>query len=134
MPEQPENYVKKSAIRRLVFFSLLLVSVILTINVGLVARAFSFPFTYLFGIGSYVIYIFIYVIAICGLIKGKSIKIKAKYIILGIIFFLATLALVSMVTAHIDGYKLVFSISKDENINFIDYLNSTIGKIGGEKG
>ena len=58
MPQEKKKFKVEG--KHFTFFggiALCLFSVILILNVGYVARFFAIPFTYLFGLGSYVIYI-----------------------------------------------------------------------------
>lgn len=71
--------------------ALCLLSVILIMNVGPFARAVSFIFSYLFGIGSYVIYLFVYCVGISLLFRNKGIKIRFKNTFWGLILLFIAL-------------------------------------------
>ena len=63
-----------------------LLAVILVVNVGYPARAIAFPFFYLFGINSYLIYLWLYIIGISYLFRRKGIKITFSWRTFGFIF------------------------------------------------
>lgn len=75
-----------------------LLAVILIMNVGYPARAVALPFFYLFGIGSYLIYILLYAYGLSYLFRGKGIKMKINLRFFGVIlFFIALMGLSTIV-------------------------------------
>ena len=53
-----------------------LFAVALILNVGLPARAISFPFAFMFGLASYVIYVLIYAYGLFLFFREKRLKIR----------------------------------------------------------
>lgn len=85
------------------FFGLLisLLSLVLILDVGPVARGINFPFIYLFGFGQLVLFLFIYYLGMCLLIKGKVYLSKNVFVIIGsIVSFLSLLMLVTAIVSY----------------------------------
>lgn len=135
MNAQKKN-IEKPYSSQLMFFGgigLCLFSIILVMNVGAIARVFTFPFTYAFGICSYFIYGTIYIVGILLLFASNKLKIKHKIRIVGyVLSFLSLLILISQIYCSIDGVMLgVNNVVVDgvtTRYNFHDYFN-TVTKI-----
>ena len=110
--------------------ALCLFSVILIMNIGTIARVFSFVSFFLFGIGQYFIYFYLYFLGFYLIIKDKGFKYKHK--IKGfawVLFFIGLIIFISALIANINGYNFIFIGSSDpDNLvyNFSDYF---IGKL-----
>ena len=75
-----------------------LLSVILIMNVGYPARAIALPFFYTFGIGSYLIYLFLYAVGLSYLFRGKGIKLKINLRFFGVLLlFIAILGISTLI-------------------------------------
>ncbi len=98
-----------------------LFSVVLILNVGYVARAIAFPFAYLFGLGSYVIYILVYAYGLFLFFKEKGLKLKLNNIFFGgLIIFLSVLMIATLIVTR--NSELNFS-------NFVSSYNDVVNKI-----
>ena len=65
--------------RHFTFFggiALCLLAVVLILNVGYIARAIAFPFAFLFGLGSYVLYALLYAYGMFLFFREKGFKFK----------------------------------------------------------
>ena len=102
--------IKKIEKKHFTFFggiSLCLFSVILILNVGYVARFFALPFVYLFGLGSYVIYIAIYAIGLYFFFKEKGFKFKFNNYFFGaLIIFISFLIIATFVVTQNAGVTI----------------------------
>lgn len=93
--------VKKISKRYFTFFggiAFCLFAVILILNGRYIARAIAFPFAYLFGLGSYVIYILIYSYGLCLFFREKGFKVRFNnYLFGGLILFIALLLISTLI-------------------------------------
>ncbi|HHT67054.1 MAG TPA: DUF87 domain-containing protein [Erysipelotrichaceae bacterium] len=111
------------------FFGLLLciISLILTLNTGIVARVLSTPFTYAFGSFSYLIYLAINVLGLRLIFFRKSFKIKLNnYFFATLILLVSLMILFTHITCLI-RYKdegTYLALSDNETLNSINYLTS----------
>lgn len=88
-----------------------LFSVVLILNVGYFARFFALPFTYLLGMCSYVIYIFIYIYGLFLFFREKGFKIRPNnYLFGGLLLFIAASMITTLVI--IKDLKAADGISK----------------------
>lgn len=82
-----------------VFFCLLSVSLIL--NIGYINRVLTFIPNFLFGVGSFAIYVFLYVLGVSFLFREKGFKVRLSFQFFGfLIFFVGLLILTSMIGNH----------------------------------
>ena len=99
MPEKKP--VRKISKRYFTFFggiAFCLFAVILILNGQYVARALAFPFAYLFGLGSYAIYILIYSYGLCLFFREKGFKIRPNnYLFGGLLIFIAILMISTLI-------------------------------------
>ena len=99
MPEKKP--VRKIGKRYFTFFggiAFCLFAVILILNGKYVARAIAFPFAFLFGLGSYVIYILIYSYGLCLFFREKGFKIRFNnYLFGGLFIFIAILMISTLI-------------------------------------
>ena len=99
MPEKKP--VRKISKRYFTFFggiAFCLFAVILILNGQYVARALAFPFAYLFGLGSYAIYILIYSYGLCLFFREKGFKIRPNnYFFGGLLLFIALLMISTLI-------------------------------------
>ena len=99
MPEKKP--VRKIGKRYFTFFggiAFCLFAVVLILNGQYVARAIAFPFAYLFGLGSYAIYILIYSYGLCLFFREKGFKIRPNnYLFGGIFIFIAILIISTLI-------------------------------------
>lgn len=104
VPPRVENIIKG--------LFLILFSVILTINVGKVARTFAFPLIYLFGASYYFIVEFFLFVGLYRIVKQTKLKIRPVIYIVGLILLFLSLnviigyAFIKGVGASYDGYDL----------------------------
>ena len=93
--------VRKISKRYFTFFggiAFCLFAVILILNGQYVARALAFPFAYLFGLGSYAIYILIYSYGLCLFFREKGFKIRPNnYFFGGLLLFIALLMISTLI-------------------------------------
>ena len=83
--------------------ALCLLSIICILNIGVFARVFTFLFLSPFGLGSYLIYAFVYAEGIILLFKERFIKIKYKSRYFGaIIFFFGLIILLTAILVNKD--------------------------------
>ena len=111
----PENKpIKKIGKRYFTFFggiAFCLFAVILILNGRYVARTFAFPFAYLFGLGSYAIYILIYSYGLCLFFREKGFKIRFNNYLFAVIcvflaiLIIATLAVRGNATLSLSNFK-----------------------------
>ena len=92
---------KPVSARHLTFFGgvfCCLISVSMIINVGEINRALTIGPNFLFGVSSFVIYIFLYVLGISFLFREKGFKIRLSFPLFGLlIFFLGSLVLTTLI-------------------------------------
>lgn len=106
MPESKQP--RKIGKRYFTFFggiAFCLFAVILILNGKYVARALAFPFAYMFGLGSYAIYILIYSYGLCLFFREKGFKIRPNnYLFGGLLIFIALLIISTLaVTSNLEG-------------------------------
>ena len=78
-----------------------LLAVVLILNVGYVARAIAFPFAYLFGLGSYAIYIGVYAYGLFLFFREKGFKIRFNNFFLGgLIIFISALMIATLIVTR----------------------------------
>ena len=112
---------------------LCLLSVILVLNTGVVARVLSTPFTFLFGSLSYFLYIAINVLGLRLIFAKKGIKVKFNsYFLASLILFVS----ISMFFAHFvatssfDGSYLAFVTNAEaKSINFFEAFRKVFDNI-----
>lgn len=109
MPEKKP--VRKISKRYFTFFggiAFCLFAVILILNGQYVARALAFPFAYLFGLGSYAIYILIYSYGLCLFFREKGFKIRPNnYLFGGLLLFIAILLISTLIVTANDPIVLI---------------------------
>lgn len=92
------KYIQKKNFTFFGGIAICIFSVILILNGKYFARAIAFPFAYLFGLGSYLLYILFYAYGLYLFFKEKSFRLKNKIRILGFLFiFLATLIIGTLI-------------------------------------
>ena len=113
MPESKP--VKKISKRYFTFFggiAFCLFAVILILNGKYVARTLAFPFAYLFGLGSYAIYILIYSYGLCLFFREKGFKIRLNNYLFGaILIFLSILIIGTTVVRNGDAKEGMVTLS-----------------------
>ena len=110
------NKVKDIDNKYFSFFSgiaLCLFSVVLILNVGYVARLFALPFLYLFGLGSFIIYILTYAYGLFLFFKEKRANVKFNHIAVGIIVIFISALMISTLIV----------LSKDDPLRLNDFAN-----------
>ena len=124
-----ENKTKEISNRKLkvvIGLFLSLFSVILFINVTAVPRVFTFGFAFLFGIGSYLIYILLYCVGMYLIFFNKPLKFKVSVfgVIAAIILLIATNILITHIavaTSTVGTIKNVtFTSNGIDSIEFAD--------------
>ena len=114
MPEKKS--ARKISKRYFTFFggiAFCLFAVILILNGKYVARTLAFPFAFLFGLGSYAIYILIYSYGLCLFFREKGFKIRFNnYLFGGIFVFLAILIIATLIVTS-NGSPLTMGTFKD---------------------
>ena len=127
--------IKKIPNRNFTFFggiALCLFSVILILNVGYVARAFALPFTYLFGLGAYVIYITIYAFGLYMFFKEKALKVKLNnFFFGGLVIFISVLMIATLIILNVSSAEV--AINKEGARNFAAYYKEVFQNIGKNK-
>ena len=108
---------------------LVLISVILAINVGKIARTFAFPFIYFFGISSYLIYLLLFVRGIYHIVFKKTLRIKNALLVIGLIFLGVGLSLVVGYSLFVHG-GLSYSNGVIYNIDRLNWSLSTYYQSG----
>ncbi len=108
-----------------------LLAVILVMNIGYFARVVAFPFLYLFGMCSYVIYGLLYANGIFLLFKGTNMKLRPIRIVGLVLVFLAALVLTTMYAT--DGNIALSNVTDSDTPSFISaFNNATINKLNNE--
>lgn len=126
-----KNSKKVSSIKSLYFFGgifVCLFSVCLIMNVWYVARVFTFIPAYLFGMGSYAIYLFIYTIGMSLLFREKGVHFKKKLTIVGMILLFVAIC-VGLSLGYNGG-----AISQDKFNHFNQYAKNFGLYLGSGKG
>ena len=99
MPEKKP--VRKIGKRYFTFFggiAFCLFAVILILNGKYVARTIAFPFAFMFGLGSYAIYILLYSYGLCLFFREKGFKIRPNnYLFGGLLIFVAALMISTLI-------------------------------------
>ena len=111
------HHVNKKTVAFFLGVLLCLVSIILVVNVGYVARAIAFPFFYTFGITSYLIYLWFYIQGVSFLFRKKGIKVTLSWRTLG--FILIFLGLSAITT-------LIFAKNSLPTMNFLKEYNNVL--------
>lgn len=83
-----------------------LIALVLILNVGVVARGVNLPFIYLFGLGQLILFLFIYYLGMCLLIKGKIYLIKNVFVIIGSIVIFVSLTMLFTAIVFINNPTL----------------------------
>lgn len=83
-----------------------LISLVLILNVGVAARGANLPFIYLFGVGQLILFLFIYYLGMCLLIKGKIYLIKNAFVIIGSIVIFVSLTMLFTAIVFINNPSL----------------------------
>ena len=129
-----ENEKKKSTKKSLYFFggiALCLTSIILIINYGYIARVFAFPFISVFGLGSYFIYIYLYLLGLSILFRKKVIKIRFKHTFWAfVLFFIATLIIATLVMPNKTSADINTLTVKNCVNKFVDWNFNVLLKDG----
>lgn len=125
--------VRKIEKKTFTFFggiALCLFSVVLILNVGYVARFLALPFTYLFGLCSFILYIALYGIGLFLFFKEKMVKIKVNnFVIGGFIIFISALMISTLIINSVSGASIGL-----KNTNFAYYFqNEVFNKISPKK-
>ena len=93
-----EENLKPISKKQFAFFegiALALFGIVLVLNMWYPARVLTLPFTYLFGVLSYVIYLFIYLEGMFLLFRSKGFKVKFNLRLVGIILTFIALCLIA---------------------------------------
>ncbi len=107
---EKEKKVRKASSGQLCFFggiALCLLSVVLIMNRGIIAKGLSFLFTYLFGTISYLVYFIIFGYGINLLLKEKVLKIKISYRFISYFILFFSILMVASLIAFKDKSALV---------------------------
>ena len=128
MPKEKKKF--KLEKKHFTFFggiTLCLLSVALILNVGYPARAVAFPFVYLFGIGSYVFYLFLYAFGLFMFFKEKAMRIRPISIYFGsIIIFISALMIATLAATKDSMITLSgFASTYKQVLYGIDGINSS---------
>lgn len=127
MANEKTKLAKPVPRKKFTFFGgifLCLISVIFIVNIGPVARFFTYLPSYLFGCVSFFIYIFIYILGLSFLIRDKGLKIKLNHIFFG--FLLIFIALVVGTACGYNMSKFGYVSVNDFNrgFNVLDWFNT----------
>ena len=125
MPEKKP--VRKIGKRYFTFFggiAFCLFSVILILNGMYVARAIAFPFAYMFGLGSYVIYILIYSYGLCLFFREKGFKIRPNNYFFGGLFIFIAILIISTLIVVANGEPLMLN-------NYVSQYQAVMDNIEG---
>jgi hypothetical protein len=99
-------------------------------NIGTIARVFSFLSFFLFGIGQYFIYFYLYFLGFYLIIKDKMFKYRHKVNgFAWILFFIGLIIFISALIANINGYNFVLVGNSDPDNNVINFSTYFIGKL-----
>lgn len=108
---------------------LIALGVVLSINMGVVGRALSFPFLYLFGVGAYFIYLLFFVYGFCYIFLDSPLKVKRFIRVPAVIIaFIAFLALTTLIITEKDLLLVLGSGANSEGTaqNFFNGFNKVI--------
>lgn len=133
MAENKVRHISKKQFVMFIGLTLFLLSIVLTLNVWVIARTLTFVFTYLFGIASYLIYAFLFFEGIKLMVKKEFSHFKLSLRFFGILLtFFSTCLLINTFTRvdiSLEGYTDYFS-----SLNYIggkSFLNLFDTKISG---
>ena len=122
--------VKKIEKRHFTFLggiALCLLAVVLILNVGYPARALALPFVYLFGLTSYVFYIFLYVYGMSLFFREKGFKIKPNNYFFGsLIIYISVAMIATLIVINGAGVDISIKTTGENTIGFFDYYNKTV--------
>ncbi|MCR5184532.1 MAG: hypothetical protein K6C32_00405 [Bacilli bacterium] len=113
--------------------ALALIGIVLVLNMWYPARVLTLPFTYLFGVLSYVIYLFVYLEGMFLLFRGKGFKIKFNLRLVGIILTFIALCLIATSFSHMEYYwrslgnYLIHDLNYIQESHFINLFQEGIG-------
>ena len=123
-----ERYVNKNHFY--VFFGLFLclLSLILCLNTGPVARVLSTPFTYAFGSVSYLLYLAVNVVGLKMIFTKKFFNIKINvYLIATLVLFIAALMFYAHFALMVEyGDNQYIALSTDESHKTVSFLEAFI--------
>lgn len=122
------HHISERATKVITGIFLILLSAVLALNVGYIARVLFFPLLFIFGMPAYLILLYFLVDGFALIIKGKSLKLRNWSQYLGIaLFFIGTSMLSSCICYSINGSFP--DISTSINLFFkeirIEYLTNT---------
>ena len=121
--------IKKINKRSFTFFggiAFCLLAVILILNGKYFARALAYPFAWLFGMGSYVIYILIYAYGLSLFFREKGFKIRPNnFFFGGLIIFISLLIISTLIIRNVNHLTmLTMSNFMEEYTNVINMIES----------
>lgn len=109
MGEKKIRIVSNRTVAFFVGVFICLLGVVLIMNVGYPARGVAFPFFYLFGIISYLLYLLLYILGCSFIFRGKGIKFKFNLRFIGAILLLvAVISLTTLIQCKDDGLNKDF--------------------------
>ena len=115
-----------------------LLAVILILNVGYVVRAIAFPFAYLFGAASYLVYFLIYGYGLSLFFREKGIKFRLNNYLFGalIIFIAITMIATLIATSNKTGDDILSLKNFNDSYKYVlghietKYVNGNVTDIG----
>lgn len=118
--------VSSTSFNRAIGVFLSLFSLLLFLNTGYVIRTLSFPFLFLFGNVSYLVYVYIFIQGLSLIIKDHTIYVKRSIkIISSILIFVSLLVLTTYISRTSNDLKdVVFTSLDEDRINFIKAFNT----------
>ena len=113
---------------------LCLFSVVLILNVGYPARAIALPFVYLFGLTSYLFYIFVYAYGLSLFFREKGFKIRPNNYLFGsLIIYLSVVMIATLIISNgatVNGAVISLTYKKTDEANniynFYDFYNNHV--------
>ena len=128
IPVRLENFVKGLAV--------MLISAILFLHVGRISRILAFPFIYLFGAGSYIIFVYVFIRGAFRVIFNKPLKIKSPTIKFGLVMlFIASLFLFAYLSAKLGSFSFstpTYELAEKYHSQLNDYLSPLYLNLFGE--
>jgi len=98
MPNKTPRHIDKKYFTFFGGIALCIFSVILILNVGYPSRAIALPFVYLFGLSSYLIYIFVYAYGLFLFFREKGFKIRLNNYLWGsLVIFISVMMIATLI-------------------------------------
>lgn len=129
-----DRHVSANTLKFFGGIGLMLLSVIMILNIGYVAKGISYGFYYLFGLGAYLFFIYLFLIGITLIIKKHYPKFSFKFYLCLFLITVGLFTFIASVTSLSLGTLFTLSENAEGKVNFFTYTNNIFVNMGEGKG